>query len=917
MKYFFVRYLFLFLAAVMSSVAFADDSDGDGYTDDIDICPFFNGNYEGLDETQAQPDIVRLELCFVIGETGPKLEFLLVLSENFNLSQKAELLFWLEHNEQTWISLGREDTAEPLRATVMLNERAASGAYAIRSLRITDDEGLLIALNESQLNSLGFNITAILDNQNADSVKPALTSFSSEGWVIDSESRPVLDAYVEFVEEGSGLGPRIVLELLSPTGASIFVDGNPTDQGGADFSISLPKHAASGQYRVNTVRFSDLAGNSQFSQDWIAQNPQTFQLDNPIGDQKEPELVDFSLAAVFDNSSDRPVIAIAGTALDDISGVQNVYLRLRRPEGGNLDKWVISRNTSQDLTFSNIIPLTTQFVPGRYEVSFVMLSDVAENEIYYFESDLESIGNQISTYINVYFPEAADIESGNTNVNGSDDADFVFGSNSSNDSIDAGSGDDEIYTGDGDDEVDAGPGNDIIIGGSGGGDDIYIGGSGIDKIIYSSANSEITVDLVNGYAEGADIGLDKIESVENIVAGQGGDNIYLDASNNYVYGARGNDIFFESPLQGDDYLFGDEGDDTFEWSIESGGSLNIYGGSGINTYRPLTVSALNQVVLHDFDFTSGDLVDLSLFWDNDQEVFQDLIGGVLNVTDVISLSEGDGFVELVFGKAEDSRRSILKIESHINVAELAAMIDSDGDGVADNSDAFLLDVSEQSDSDGDGVGDNTDTFPTDATENMDTDSDGIGNNADTDDDNDSVLDGDDAFPDNMVYSVDTDSDGMPDTWETRYGLNPDDASDAASDQDNDGVSALDEFIAGTIPAGSLDIDGNGRYDALTDGLLLLRGMFGLGEGALISGAVATDAAYTSSGEIVSRIDMLGDLVDIDGNDRVDALTDGLIILRYLFGLRGDVLINGVIASDATVTSADGVGAKMENLMPAL
>ena len=33
------------------------------------------------------------------------------------------------------------------------------------------------------------------------------------------------------------------------------------------------------------------------------------------------------------------------------------------------------------------------------------------------------------------------------------------------------------------------------------------------------------------------------------------------------------------------------------------------------------------------------------------------------------------------------------------------------------------------------------------------------------------------------------SDGMPDAWETRYGLDPNDSSDATSDQDNDGVTA--------------------------------------------------------------------------------------------------------------------------------
>ena len=175
----------------------------------------------------------------------------------------------------------------------------------------------------------------------------------------------------------------------------------------------------------------------------------------------------------------------------------------------------------------------------------------------------------------------------------------------------------------------------------------------------------------------------------------------------------------------------------------------------------------------------------------------------------------------------------------------------------------------------------------------------------------------DAFPNNYLYSRDSDDDAMPDAWETRYGLDPNDASDATSDQDNDGVAALDEFLAGTIPSGSLDIDGNGQYDALTDGLLLLRGMFLLSGDALISNAVASDAVFKTSEEVTSRIEMLGNLVDIDGNGSVDALTDGLVILRYLFNLRGDVLINDVIASDATVKTAEDVEGKIEGLVPTL
>ncbi len=60
----------------------------------------------------------------------------------------------------------------------------------------------------------------------------------------------------------------------------------------------------------------------------------------------------------------------------------------------------------------------------------------------------------------------------------------------------------------------------------------------------------------------------------------------------------------------------------------------------------------------------------------------------------------------------------------------SAPVDSDGDGVPDESDAFPNDPTETTDTDGDGVGDNADAFPNDPNESADSDGDGIGDNAD-------------------------------------------------------------------------------------------------------------------------------------------------------------------------------------------
>lgn len=51
----------------------------------------------------------------------------------------------------------------------------------------------------------------------------------------------------------------------------------------------------------------------------------------------------------------------------------------------------------------------------------------------------------------------------------------------------------------------------------------------------------------------------------------------------------------------------------------------------------------------------------------------------------------------------------------------------------------------------------------------------------------------------VKVEVDTDHDGMPNDWEKKYGLNPNDPSDAAKDADGDGFTNLEEFTAGTDP----------------------------------------------------------------------------------------------------------------------
>lgn len=137
----------------------------------------------------------------------------------------------------------------------------------------------------------------------------------------------------------------------------------------------------------------------------------------------------------------------------------------------------------------------------------------------------------------------------------------------------------------------------------------------------------------------------------------------------------------------------------------------------------------------------------------------------------------------------------------------------------------------------------------------------------------------------------------------------------SSSSSADGYSFFGIPVTVTVSPFNLDVDGNGSADALTDGLLIIRYLFGFRGDVLIADAVAGDATRTTVNDIETYIEDGLASLDVDGNGTADALTDGLLIIRYEFGFRGTVLIADAVAGDATRTTAADIEAYIQSLYP--
>jgi len=132
-------------------------------------------------------------------------------------------------------------------------------------------------------------------------------------------------------------------------------------------------------------------------------------------------------------------------------------------------------------------------------------------------------------------------------------------------------------------------------------------------------------------------------------------------------------------------------------------------------------------------------------------------------------------------------------------------------------------------------------------------------------------------------------------------------------QDGSALGVFGQRLTVALPV--LDIDGDGSIAALTDGLLVLRFLFDFTGNTLIAGAVnMPTCTRCDAASIEAYLNLIVALLDIDDDGSAEPLTDGLLVLRFLFGFSGATLANGAVdTQNCTRCDAAAIVAYLQTL----
>lgn len=111
----------------------------------------------------------------------------------------------------------------------------------------------------------------------------------------------------------------------------------------------------------------------------------------------------------------------------------------------------------------------------------------------------------------------------------------------------------------------------------------------------------------------------------------------------------------------------------------------------------------------------------------------------------------------------------------------------------------------------------------------------------------------------------------------------------------------------------VDADGDGNSVWSTDGIMILRNLFGMTPEKVVEGAVGPSCTRCTAQDIDSWLTTFNANYDVDGDGNSVWSTDGIMILRDLFGMTPEKVIEGAVGPDCTRCNATDIAQYIDGI----
>src|SRR5436190_19997424 len=221
---------------------------------------------------------------------------------------------------------------------VSIPRYAEPGSWRITSVRLRDNAGNALVLDNAALVAAGLTNTVLVQDANPDTAPPVLQSLSLSPAGVDvSSAGQAITVDLVLTDDRSGIAPGLMslddFSMISPSGTQSrflsvgqfqLLSGNSTS-GTYRAIFIMPQYSEPGVWRVNSVRLRDNVGSQRLydatSLAAFGISIQLYVASNP-SDSQPPQLTGLTIRpSVINTASSGQNVQVEITATDDRSGV--------------------------------------------------------------------------------------------------------------------------------------------------------------------------------------------------------------------------------------------------------------------------------------------------------------------------------------------------------------------------------------------------------------------------------------------------------------------------------------------------------------------------------------------------------------------------------------------------------------------